>query len=299
MKMSEKIDLAMWTLNGKKTLAPVLERIEQVIPTKIVGQRFIVDDGSTDDTVKTAESHGWTVLRNEGKGISDGANTALKHVETEFFCSFEQDMLLSPDWWKKVSRHLHKPKVAAVSGMRFYPRTNPISCVELNTYLNEKKVNGENPLSLRAAKGQIGVGRTIDNTVYNTSVLRQLGGFPKLSEAGIDTVLAWVIKTSGFDWLVDTSVHSLHLRPSVRDALTHQFMYAAAFKETYSVAEELTGVSFEETCQTSTLLRRLATSPFIGLKLALRFREPKLAVLYPPFMTYFFNGFIRGSQRAD
>ena len=64
-------------------------------------------------------SFGWTVAFNEGKGISDGANTALKRVESKWFISFEQDLILARDWWNKIPKALENPKVAAASGMRF------------------------------------------------------------------------------------------------------------------------------------------------------------------------------------
>ena len=76
-----KVDLVMWTLNGEKTLPLVLSRINKVIPIEVVNQKLIVDDGSKDNTVTIAKKYGWNVIKNEGKGISDGANTALKHVQ--------------------------------------------------------------------------------------------------------------------------------------------------------------------------------------------------------------------------
>ena len=80
-----KVDLVMWTLNGEKTLPLVLSRINEIIPKDIVNQKLIVDDGSKDNTVAISRKFGWNVITNEGKGISDGANTALKHVQTHIF----------------------------------------------------------------------------------------------------------------------------------------------------------------------------------------------------------------------
>ncbi len=79
----------------------MLKRIDEVVPQSLVNNRVIVDDRSTDDTRKIAESFGWTAVLNDGAGISDGANTALRHATSERFISFEQDLLLSRDWWKK------------------------------------------------------------------------------------------------------------------------------------------------------------------------------------------------------
>jgi glycosyltransferase involved in cell wall biosynthesis len=90
-----KVDLVMWTKNGQATLPTVLKQIAKVIPSEFVNKKIISDDGSTDYTVEIAKSFGWSVFSNEGQGISDGANTALKHVESEYFISFEQDLILN------------------------------------------------------------------------------------------------------------------------------------------------------------------------------------------------------------
>ena len=76
--MITKVDLVMWTYNGAATLPQVLKRINQVIPEKFINKKIISDDRSTDNTREIAESFGWQVILNEGKGISDNANNALK-----------------------------------------------------------------------------------------------------------------------------------------------------------------------------------------------------------------------------
>ena len=89
----------MWTKNGAETLPLVLLRISEAIPEESVNMKLVVDDQSTDTTRDIAIAAGWKVVSNNGKGISDGANTALRHVESNLFVSFEQDMLLARDWW--------------------------------------------------------------------------------------------------------------------------------------------------------------------------------------------------------
>jgi glycosyltransferase involved in cell wall biosynthesis len=142
--MVDKTDLVMWTKNGSNTLPSVLKRIDEVIPEEIVGNRIIVDDRSTDNTREIAESFGWQVLFNEGAGISDGANTALKHVTSKCFISFEQDLLLAREWWEKVSPLLENPRVVAASGMRFADK--PRGVKKLQQYV-AKKYRGESSLS--------------------------------------------------------------------------------------------------------------------------------------------------------
>ena len=62
-----KLDLVMWTYNGERTLNPVLQQINRVVPRSLVGQKLIVDDGSTDQTTAIAKCRGWKVIHNEGK----------------------------------------------------------------------------------------------------------------------------------------------------------------------------------------------------------------------------------------
>ena len=132
----EKVDLVMWTKNGAETLPSVLTRISEIIPDRSVNEKIVVDDRSSDHTRKIAESFGWTVVFNEGKGISDGANTALKHVTAEYFISFEQDLLLARCWWDKIPPYLNNPKVAAASGMRFADK--PVGVNRLQKYVAKK-----------------------------------------------------------------------------------------------------------------------------------------------------------------
>jgi glycosyltransferase involved in cell wall biosynthesis len=97
-RMVAKVDLVMWTKNGAETLSSVLGRISEVIPEEFVNMKLIVDDRSTDNTCDIAGSFGWTVVLNDGRGISDGANTALRRAKSDLFVSFEQDLLLARDW---------------------------------------------------------------------------------------------------------------------------------------------------------------------------------------------------------
>jgi hypothetical protein len=83
------------------------------------------------------------VVFNEGQGISDGANTALKRVKSEYFLSFEQNLLLACDWWEKIPHLVDNSKVAAASGMRFADK--PGSVRKLQQYV--AKYRGEASLA--------------------------------------------------------------------------------------------------------------------------------------------------------
>jgi glycosyltransferase involved in cell wall biosynthesis len=290
--LAVKVDLLMWTFNGASTLPNVLKRIGEVIPTQSVGKKIISDDRSTDETREIALSFGWTVIPNEGKGISDNANTALKHVTSGFFVSFEQDLLLARDWWLKVPRKLEDPLVAAASGMRFADK--PPGIHQLQRYV-AKKYRGKAELDswLRGREmAAFTLGKTLDNTIYRTSVVRQVGGFPKLaSSSGVDTVLAYEIDKEGYRWHVDYNVQSVHLRSGLKQELNHQYWYAKQLPEMWRAISKVTGKRSPPITKTA-VISRFLISPGTGLFMAYKTREPSLAYIHPLIRLYYLRGYL-------
>ena len=256
-----KVDLVMWTKNGEKTLLAVLNRISLVIPSENVGNRIIVDDDSVDRTRRIARLFGWKVVDNEGSGISDGANTALKHVETEYFASFEQDVLLNWGWWDSIPPFLKDSDVAVASGVRLPVFSK--SLFKISEYSLEK-----------ARRLGFPYFKTLDNTIYKTSVIRGLGGFPK-TRMNVDTVLAKQIKGTGFKWVVDADTVSIHLK-SVLDEVKSQYFYG----------------KFGERCNAKTVMRT-AFSPIRGLQVAWKKKHCQIMFIYPLLRLSHFLGVLR------
>jgi glycosyltransferase involved in cell wall biosynthesis len=284
----------MWTKNGGRTLAPVLSQINKVIPEEVVNKRFIVDDGSTDRTVEIARACGWNVIRNEGRGISDGANTALKHVETEHFCSFEQDLLLSPNWWKSASKRICKADVAAVSGIRHhYPS---VSMRLLHEYTAERYIDWLKGLPVylnteARLKSAMSWGRTLDNTIYKSSVIEELGGFPSLPvSGGVDTVLTWRISNAGYVWDVDFNVVSLHLNKTFSNELKSQFFYGSCWDAIWREVPSLPVNMF-------TAASRFLFSPLSSVHPALVKRCPAIMVAYPLVRLQVLRGLIDSRKK--
>jgi glycosyltransferase involved in cell wall biosynthesis len=286
-----KTDLVMWTKNGSETLSLVLKRINEVIPSEYIGKRIIVDDASTDVTREIVESFGWKVIFNEGTGISDGANTALKNVESKYFISFEQDLLLSREWWKKIPPMIKKRKIAVASGMRF--ANKPPGVKKLQQYV-AKKYRGEAYLSswLRTRRmAAFTLGKTLDNTVYRTKVIRDIGGFPKIKvNAGVDTTLAYRIQKAGYYWVVDYNVQSTHIRRGLNQELRHQFWYATQLNEIWGRIELETNRPPPIT--RFGIIYRFFTSPFTGIFVALKTKEPTIAYIHPLIRLYYLKGYL-------
>jgi len=95
------VDLVMWTFNSGRTLEESLRSIDRAIPASRVCHRIMVDGGSRDNTVDLGIQHGWEVFRSD-RGIWRQANYALDRVDSEFYASFEHDILLSENWLPRV-----------------------------------------------------------------------------------------------------------------------------------------------------------------------------------------------------
>jgi glycosyltransferase involved in cell wall biosynthesis len=285
----------MWTKNGAETLPYVLKRITEVIPSRFVNEKVIVDDRSKDETRKIAESLGWKVVFNEGKGISDGANTALKHVTTDWFISFEQDLVLSHDWWEKIPKALEDPKVAVASGMRF--ANKPIGIRKAQQYV-AKKYRGEAKLEswLRGREmAAFTLGKTLDNTIYKTEVVRAVGGFPELkSSSGVDTILAYLVDQAGYHWYVDYSVQSVHARRGLKQELEHQYWYAKQLDEIWRRIE--TETNKRPPVTKFSVIFRFAISLFTGLFMAYKTREATVAYIHPLLRFYYLKGLLEAGD---
>lgn len=294
----DKVDLVMWTKNGARTLPSVLKRIGEVVPRGFVSRKVIVDDSSIDSTFQIARSYGWSVVQNEGTGISDGANTALKYVEAEFFISFEQDLLLSREWWNRIPGYLEDPKVAAASGMRFADR--PAGVKKLQQYV-AKKYRGESELASWLRTRQMSaftLGKTLDNTIYRTQIIRAVGGFPKMRvNAGVNSVLAYKIEQTKHDWVVDYNVQSVHLRQGLKQELEHQYWYATQLPEIWRRIESETNRPPPIT--KSGIMFRFAVSPFTGIFMALKTGEPSIIYIHPLIRLYYTRGLLEASKKTN
>jgi glycosyltransferase involved in cell wall biosynthesis len=275
-----KVDLVMWTKNGEKFLSSVLNRIDSVIPYECVNQKILVDDHSNDRTVEIARDFNWTVYENPSSGISAGANEALRHVETPFFISFEQDLLLAKDWWSRIPVYLKNSNVAIASGVRLPDK--PVGLRKLYQYLAKKS---------RQAKPYM-FGMTLDNTVYKTKIIKALGGFPWANHSsGVDVILAYKISDAGFQWIVDYDVQSTHLRYGLRSELRHEEWHGYTLSEiSHRIRQEIGKRPYVTKWRT---LSRFIFCPLRGLSIALTMNEPSIAYIYPLVRLYFVKGLLK------
>lgn len=276
LEMDTTIDLVMWCKNGGYCLDSVLKQIEKVIPSKVVHKKILVDDYSTDNTREVAKSHGWKVVYNKGKGIGDGANTALNHVDCDFFVSFEHDLVLAHDWFEKIPPQIiDNETVGAAQGIRLPDH-------KLLRKLQEFKI--------QRIKKDARMTHSMDNTMYRTDVVRSVGGFPRLPGAGVDSILVQNMLKSGYEWVTDFDVVSLHLRQGVREEIKHYKGYAVAAP---MVSRHDPSINLHR------MISTFCFSPFRGMEIAIKKRDWKLALLYPTIRFMVLRGYIQGMKNLS
>jgi len=245
-----EVDLVMWTKNSAKLLPSVLTRIKKVIPSKVVGKKIIIDDHSTDDTVKVAKSLGWTVYINQGSGIFDAVENALKYVTTEFFISIEHDIILSKEWWKKIPEYMKDETIAVAQGVRV--ATSPV-LRKLDEYIIERCDE----------KGKRSI-ISIDNNLYRTALLRKFGlnvAFHSRSRV--------VLEENGFKWFIDRKVISDHIRPNIMYLIKHDYRmhkFSAYPARKQRIVKNFLFFFF---------------SPFRALQICLKKKCPQMLIIYP------------------
>jgi glycosyltransferase involved in cell wall biosynthesis len=252
-----KVDLCTWTKNGSKTLFPVLKRIESALPFEMVREKIAVDDSSSDNTIEILKDFNWKVYPNRRGFINGGSAEALHHVKSEFFVSVEQDVLLCPDWWDAVSKHMSSKKVAVAQG------------VEISTNKAESgieklvlKTIQRFPLSERSR-----LWKSVGNNIYRTKVIKKLGFVA--DKMAMQSFYNKVI-SNGFVWFTDVDAVSAHLHGDLIDAIRHtvnfhRFTQEASYLDGIGAARFLAGVAY---------------SPINGLKLTLATREPEVQLLH-------------------
>ena len=291
-----RFDVISWVKDGAWVLPRTLKRLERVLPSECVHRKIMVDDHSSDETREIGKDFNWEVYSNPESGISSGANYALSKVDCPFFMSFEQDLLLSEDWFTKISPLFDKERVAVASGVRF--STHPKAIRDLEKYVYMKYLQEKNlaPYLSNRKASVFTLGKTLDNTLYVTEVIKKIGGFPMMStNCGIDALLAYTLNVNGFRWNVSATCVSKHIRRGLRQELSHQRWYAIASVETRKkiLAKNLDTldclggfVTFKHAVQ------RLLLSPIAGVFVSVKMRNPMIALVHPLIKLSWFVGYL-------
>lgn len=282
-----ELDLCMWAKDGAKFLEPCLMSIEkQGIPA---GNKIFIDDNSQDKTTDIARSFGWKIYKNPNGGISSGFKEALSHVATEWYCGFEQDVILAPDWWKKISKYIYsnfldyhvQRKLGVVQGVR----------ISTNLFLRY----ADPPMITKAhfiQKGDIPHHFwSIDNNVFNTEKIREATKhFSDNFNLFTDYYLKTELMNLKYSWHVDPDIVSLHQRGSTQEYL-HKF--DSYIKNNVLVTLNITPEQYNQKNLVKTYGKRILKLPILIPYLAIKNKYPMIFISYPYFYLNYFKLFMK------
>lgn len=256
----KKIDLLMWTLNSEKTLPLTLKSIKNAIPKKYINKKYIIDGGSNDKTVLIALNYKWDVIISE-KGIGKQANTGLSLVETDIFASFEHDIILNPNWFNLIINTINKKNIAVSQGIRL-PLNKTLNIIERYSLKRNLCYS------------------SIDNNLYKTKIIRELGGFSEKYIASTDRVLQDKIIKNGYEWLVNKNIISIHNITSLKRYSKHicNYLKKDIYKENFGLKE---------------CLSRFLFSPLRGFDIAIKEKHPQVFFGYPYYRFYILKGVLK------
>ena len=100
-----KTTLIACTLNEIEAVQVVLPQIDKSWVDEII----IADGGSTDGTVEYCQEHGYTVMRQHGRGYGAGIREAVKIAKGDIIVSSRLTAIRYPlryqTWWLKFARN--------------------------------------------------------------------------------------------------------------------------------------------------------------------------------------------------
>lgn len=196
----------MWTLNSARTLDKSLSSIAEAIPENRICHKIMVDGGSKDNTVELGIRFGWEVLRSDS-GIWRQANYALNRVDSEFYTSFEHDILLANNWLPRVEDAVARQNVAVAQGIRLFTGSGTLAAMDRWNFEHHT-------ISAPYA--------SLDNNLCKTEVIRLVGGYaPPTGPAGTDSLLLAAVHRHGYEWVIDKGCVSGHIRPSISRYASH------------------------------------------------------------------------------
>ena len=108
------VSLIIPACNEEKTIGEIIDRAR-----KFVGEIIVVDDGSTDNTRKTALKHRAIVISHgKNKGYIEALRTGFKHAGGDIFVTMDADGEHDPNDIPKLVKPILEDKADLVLGVR-------------------------------------------------------------------------------------------------------------------------------------------------------------------------------------
>ncbi|RMG04627.1 MAG: glycosyltransferase [Nitrospirae bacterium] len=160
-------------------------------------ETIVVNDGSSDDTSLKArtmitsvpKSRTLIVIDQPNKGAAEATNTGIRNATHDIVCSVDSDVLLYPDWLKKVVQEFSDPKVAAVQGYYMTPK---------DASFWAKMMGYDVELRYDSIKSKYVSHVCTGNTAYRRDAIERVGLFDSSFVYGYDNDMSYRLQKAGY-----------------------------------------------------------------------------------------------------
>lgn len=118
LKKEPKVSIAIPVYNGAESIRVTADSLLDLNYPRERLELFIVDDGSTDDTLQVAreyEKKGFTIISKEHEGKAEALNAALDSATGEFFGALDADSYADPEALNLLLPYFERKEVMAVT----------------------------------------------------------------------------------------------------------------------------------------------------------------------------------------
>jgi glycosyltransferase involved in cell wall biosynthesis len=196
-----KVSAYIPCFNNRETLPKVIASVRaQTVP---VDDLFVVDDGSTDDSVALFESVGVESLRQSGNlGRGAARARAMKRSKGDFVLCVDATNLLPPDFLARALRWFDDAKVAAVFGrISQRPARNAVE-----RWRGRHLFKLDVPFTVKHRAALITYG-----TLVRKAAVEAVGGFDPLLKHSEDSDLGHRLAAANWDVVFDPSLHVISI----------------------------------------------------------------------------------------
>jgi GT2 family glycosyltransferase len=216
-----KVSVVVCVYNGERTLDACLASLEKLnYPNYEV---VVVNDGSTDTSLRIAESYKYVRLINqENKGLSEARNVGIRASSGDIIAFTDSDCTADADWLAHLVARFQSSEFGAVGGPNLSPRDDSLiaTCVAVSPGAPTHVL-----LDDEVAEHIPGC-----NMAFRREALEAIAGFdPIFRAAGDDVDLCWRLQNKGYKIGFSPAAVVWHFRRNtVRDYLKQQRGYGKA-----------------------------------------------------------------------
>ncbi len=282
--MEKKLDLSIIipVYNGEKTLNSCLKSIFACKKTNY--EVILIDDGSTDNTLKIAEKYPCKIINFEkNKGRSAARNEGIKQSKAKYVLFTDADCIVEKDWQEKALKSIMElqkkdKNIAAVegkilSGKGFFNKCDTYSGYGYNQ--NNKKRYHRHFCTA--------------NLIADKSKLIEAGLFDEKLITHEDQDLGFRLLEKGYKLYYDPSFSIIHntSRETLKDFINHHYKWGKTlgnyFEKRYSKLRK------NPLGKSESIILNIILAPLISLLITIKitlhnFLSTPSVLLYSPFI---------------